>query len=232
MIAFSYAHMLACSLAEHYILAMKTIALISQKGGSGKTTTAINLAVASGLVGNLSSVVLIDMDPQSSASKWGDRREYAFPSVVSVQSSRLSKTLDDARENGVELAVIDTAPHSESGALAAARAADFILIPCRPSILDLEAVENTVDLLKLTKKTGAFLLTACSPNRSLAYEAEAALKGYGLPVCPVALGERVAFSYSLNSGLSAQEFEPKGKAANEVKRLYRWIVKHDDMQAC
>lgn len=204
---------------------MKTIAIISQKGGSGKTTTAINLSVASGLADRDAGTVLIDTDPQSSAAGWGDRREADFPRVIEAQPPRLAKALETAMSEGSKLAVIDTAPHSESGALTAARAADFVLIPCRVSILDLDAVRFTVELLRLAKKRGAFLLTCCSANQSLVYEAEGYLKEYRLPVCPVRIGERVAYSYSLSHGLSAQEFEPKGKAANEVRRLYQWVNK-------
>lgn len=209
---------------------MKTIAIISQKGGSGKTTMAVNLAVASGIIDKYESATLIDLDPQCSAAKWGDRRDFVYPCVVSAQAPRLGKEVEKARAEGSRLVVIDTAPHSETNARKAAELADLVLIPCRPSLLDLESVEDTVALLKLVGKPGVFLLTACVPQRSLIYEAERFLKGYGLPICPVTVGERIAFMHAINDGLSVMEFDPKGKAAFEVKQLYKWISKHPNMQ--
>lgn len=209
---------------------MKIIAMVSQKGGSGKTTTAINLAVSSGLIDKHKQVALIDLDPQASAAKWGDRRDAGYPLVITSQPPRLGLALDNARNAGAKLAFIDTAPHSDHGALASVKAADFVLIPCRPSVLDLEAVEASVDILKLAKKQGAFVLTACSPNKSLIHEAMDVLKDYGLLVCPVSIGERVAFSYSLNTGLAVAEYEPAGKAASEVRRLYQWVVKNGNLK--
>src|ERR1700690_408678 len=117
---------------------MKTVAVISQKGGAGKTTLAVNLAVAAEL-SNVATV-LIDLDPQASAKTWHDiRARKDAPFVVSAQASRLEEVLEVSRTNGAEFVIIDTAPHSEAAALAAARAADLVLIPCRPSILDLKA---------------------------------------------------------------------------------------------
>src|SRR5215212_1378238 len=114
---------------------MKTITILSQKGGAGKTTIALHLAVAAELDGQQTAI--IDLDPQASATSWGDSRAAETPAVVSAQASRLTQVLEAARKAGATLAIIDTAPHSESAALAAARAADLILIPCRPAILDL-----------------------------------------------------------------------------------------------
>ena len=80
---------------------MLTVALVSQKGGSGKTTLAINLAVAAELAGHPAAV--IDLDPQASAAAWGDSRETETPVVVSAQAARLADVLDTAREHGAAL---------------------------------------------------------------------------------------------------------------------------------
>src|ERR1035437_699763 len=141
---------------------MKTIAIISQKGGAGKTTLAIHLAVAAILAKKMTAI--IDLDPQASATGWGDHRKSDEPAVVSAQPARLPQVLDAAREQGVALAVIDTAPHSESTALAAARLSDLILIPCRPAILDLRAIHSTIDLAKLAGKPSAVVLNAVPPR--------------------------------------------------------------------
>lgn len=199
---------------------MKVIAIISQKGGAGKTTLALHLAVAAERDGKQAAI--IDLDPQASATSWGDSRTSESPAVVSAQSSRLAKVLDAAREAGAEYVIIDTAPHSESSALAAARAADYILIPCRPAILDLRAIGNTIDLAKLAEKPAAVVLNAVPPRGSIAHDATEAVNGYGVPVAPVQIGQRAAYQHALTLGQVAQEYEPGGKAAEEITNLYKW----------
>ena len=113
---------------------MLTIAIVSQKGGVGKTSLALNLAVAAELAGH--AALIVDLDPQASAAAWSDSREARAPVVVSAQAARLAEVLTTAREHGAVLCLIDTAPHAEAPALAAARAADLVLVPCRASILD------------------------------------------------------------------------------------------------
>jgi chromosome partitioning protein len=206
---------------------MKTLAIISQKGGAGKTTIALHLAVAATQDGK--SVAIVDLDPQSSAASWGDSREGDNPAVVSAQSNRLDKVLAAAKNAGADMAIIDTAPHSESSALSAARAADYILVPCRPAILDIRAISHSIDLVKLAGKTASVILNTVPPRGSLAEEAVAAVATYGISVCPVYIGQRAAFFHSLTGGLVAQEYEPQGKAAEEIKKLYKWTCKQLNM---
>lgn len=202
---------------------MKTVAIVSRKGGAGKTTLAVHLAVAASVKGK--EVAIIDLDPQASAAGWGDSRTAETPAVVSAQAARLPKVLETAANAGADLAIIDTAPHSETAALAAIRAADLILIPCRPAILDLRAISDTIDLVNLAKKTATVVLNAVPPRGSLADEAIEAIKGYGMAVAPVKVGQRAAFVHSLTTGLTAQEYEPEGKAAEEIQQLYKWMCK-------
>lgn len=200
---------------------MKVIAVLSQKGGAGKTTLAVNLAVAAERKNT--PTVVIDLDPQASAKTWHDiRAEKETPVVVSAQASRLAEVVEIARTNGAEFVIIDTAPHSESAALAAARAADLVLIPCRPAILDLKAIGSSGDLVALAKKPAAVVLNAVPHQGRLAEEAEEAVRGYGLTVAPVKLTQRAAYVHSLTIGQAVQEFEPDGKAALEIGALHEW----------
>lgn len=207
---------------------MKVIAILSQKGGAGKTTIALHLAVAAERDGR--SAAVIDLDPQASATSWGDSREAETPVVVSAQAARLPQVLEAARAAGADFVVIDTAPHSESAALAAARTADLILIPCRPSILDLRAIGTTVDLAKLAGKPSAVVLNTVPPRGTLGDEARQAVAGYGVEIAPVELGQRAAYQHALTAGLSAQEYETSGKAADETTQLYMWTCKHVGMK--
>lgn len=202
---------------------MKIVAVLSQKGGAGKTTLAVHLAVAA--TKRKQQVALIDLDPQASATAWGDSRAEEQPVVVSAQASRLTNVLQKAEEGGADLVVIDTAPHSERDALAAARAAHFVLIPCRPAILDLRAISHTVDLINLAGVPASVVLNAVPPRGNIADEAQEAIKQYNIPTAPVRVGQRSAFVHSLTGGLTATEYEPKGKAAEEIRKLYAWLVK-------
>ena len=201
---------------------MKTIAIVSQKGGSGKTTLALHLAVASASAGHNTAV--IDLDPQASAANWSDRREAELPVVLSAHASRLPQEIARVREIGGEMLYVDTAPHSDSAALEAARTADLVLIPCRPAILDLEAITNTLAFLRTTGTPVLVVLNAIAATGQDARQAEEALSAHQVETCPVRLGRRVAFARALIAGQAAQEFEPKGKAAREIARLHTFVL--------
>jgi chromosome partitioning protein len=198
---------------------MKTISIISQKGGAGKTTLALNLAAAAETFGHRS--VIIDLDPQASAKGWHDHRKKESPIVISAQASRIDDVLSAARQHGADLCIIDTAPHSETAALAAARAADLILIPCRPGILDLRGISSSVDLAQIAKRPALIVLNAVPPRGALADQAEEAIRPYGIDVAPARISQRAAFYHSLTAGQTAVEFEPDGVAAQEIRALYQ-----------
>ena len=201
---------------------MHTIAVISQKGGAGKTTLAINLAVASEQAGK--PAVIIDLDPQASAKSWHDNRQEKSPTVISAQASRLPELMATAKAHGAALVIIDTAPHSETASLAAARAADLILIPCRPGILDIRAIATSVDLAALSKTPALAVLTACPYRGTLPDEATAAIKTYGLSVAPVQITHRSAFIHSLTASQSVLEYDRQGRGAEEIKQLYKFTL--------
>jgi chromosome partitioning protein len=203
---------------------MKIVAIESQKGGSGKTTTALNLAVAAERAGQI--VVVIDLDPQASAAGWKDSRPGETPVVVSIAPARLPQALKAAEDGGADLVLIDTAPHAESAALAAAKAADFVVIPSRAGILDLRAIGSTADVVKLAGKPAAVVLNAMPPGATRLFaDAKEAVTVHGLDVAPVSIQQRAALNHSLTVGQTAQEFEPGGKAADEIIELYDWLKK-------
>ncbi len=209
---------------------MRTIALINQKGGVGKTTVALHLATAFHLAG--ASTLILDLDPQASASEWHDAREAELPHVESIQPARLAKAISTAQEIGTDVLILDTAPHAESTALEAARAADLVLVPCQPSIMDLRAMRKSAELLSLVKTPAFAVLNSVSASGTVADEAAEMIEGgLGLKVCPVRLGDRVAYNRSLITGQTAQEFEPYGKAAREIEQLHMWSCEQLDMQA-
>jgi chromosome partitioning protein len=208
---------------------MFTVAIISQKGGAGKTTMAIHLATAGTVAGYVS--LLVDTDPQATASRWSQWRQKkmpgAEPEVIDCAAPPLLSTkLAAASGLGAELVVIDTPPHADSMAAAACRAADLILIPCRPRAFDLDAIQTTADLVKTSGKPAYVIFTAGPQRAPILYRDAADLvTSFGLKVAPAALSERAAYHHAAGDGKTAQELEPQGRAAAEVAALWEWVSK-------
>lgn len=210
---------------------MKTIAIISQKGGAGKTTLAVNLAGAA--IAQRLSVVIIDLDQQTSAKKWhNERTDKESPVVISVHAEQLGEALKAAAEGGAQLCIIDTAPHSSDHALDAATAADLILIPCRPSSWDLKAITTSIKLSKIAQKPAVVVINGAQPRGSLADEAEKGItEKYGMPVLASRVTQRMSFVHSATQSKTVFEYEPDGAAATEIKALFAATCQHVGMTA-
>lgn len=203
---------------------MKTVAIVSQKGGSGKTTIAVHLAVCAELAHKQAAI--IDLDPQASALEWYSRRDAESPEVVTATPEQLPGLLKQAKANGAGFAIIDTAPHSDRAAVIAAELADLVLIPCRPSAFDVAAIGATLKLLKLSEAFDrTVILLNAAPSRGTITEVAAQGLSEIVPVVPVRMHNRAAYSHAINSGHSVQEYDPQGKAAEEILALYNWIMK-------
>ena len=201
---------------------MLTIALLSQKGGTGKTTLACALAVAGERAGAAS--VLVDLDPQGSATKWAELRESDTPVVTATTADRLASVLDAARSADAQLTVIDTAPHVSEAALEAARAADTVLIPCRASAADLTAIGRTIEIARAAAVPTHAVINAAPVRNALTDQARAAIARYGIHTVPIVVHQRIDHVHAYTAGLSAAELAPRGKAAGEVDALFRWLT--------
>ena len=142
--------------------------------------------------------------------------------MIGDHAERLPFLIEAARGNGAALLVIDTAPNADRASLVAARAADLIVIPCRPAAVDLEAIEATCDLASLARKPAWVVLSAAPIRSAVVEEARKGLVGEGVQVAPQTLHQRVALSHSVIDGRTALEFDPDGKAAAEIRELFRW----------
>jgi chromosome partitioning protein len=204
---------------------MKTLAILSRKGGAGKTTIAAHLGVIAEAHGL--RTLFVDTDPQRSLTDWWRSRAAATPILIEAEAGDLGKVATVAKGEGtVDLMVIDTMPAAEGDAMMAAKAADFALVVVRPSILDLRAAAGTVAALRQTKTPGAFLINGAPAKRGtyeppIVLEAIEALGAYGLPVLPVVMRTRATFATALIDGRGANELEPKGQAAAEVAALWK-----------
>lgn len=201
---------------------MRTIAVVSQKGGAGKTTLALNLAVAAELAGY--STVLLDMDPQGTAEAWSEWRKEAPPVVIPAKTATLARTIEKAAAHGADFVIMDTPPVAEAEARTAAKSADLVLIPCRPNAFDVHSIRTTTDLVRFAGKP-AFAVFNAGPVAAAKLYAETAelVVEIGLPVAPHRFSERAAFRHATGSGQTAQEIEPSGKAAREIAELWLWV---------
>ena len=194
---------------------------MTQKGGSGKTTLVINFAVAA-LIEKKRAVIL-DMDTQGTAKKWYERRIDEDPPLVEVVAGDLEKAIDGARAQKFDWVLIDTPARDDAAQAAAIRAADFCVIPCRPSAADLEATPATVETIKRLGKPYVFVLTQTPPRSFRIREAQTGLSYMGT-VCPSPIVLRNAYQDAQSMGLGVSEFEPEGRASNDISECWHWVV--------
>lgn len=200
---------------------MNVLAVIGQKGGNGKTTTSLGLAVAAALAGR--DVAVIDLDPQATAANWSDRRGADTPAVVSCQVSRLPQVLQAAANEGAQLAIIDTPGKSTDALIAAAKAADFVLMPIQPQLYDIETLTSLKDVLTLAGNPPSAVFVNRAPIQGRRHiETQEAAAAQGFSVCPVVVFARAAHGDAGNIGQAAAEYEPGGKAAQEMLELYSY----------
>jgi chromosome partitioning protein len=202
---------------------MKTLVILAQKGGSGKTTLAVHMAVCAAR--QKRRTALIDIDPQSSAFNWNESRDEGRKlDAAKAEAGQIPALLQQAKAGGIDLAIIDTAPHSDSAAAIAAQYADLVLIPCRPARFDLDAITSTVQIATVAKKSATVVINA-APRGKLAEEARAALERQGITVIDTVLHQRAAYSHAVIDGRSVHEYEPDGKAAAEIDELYNHLTR-------
>jgi len=219
---------------------MKILAIASQKGGTGKSTTSIHISSAATKAGL--KVLLVDADHNSSSALfWGRERNEDEPLVVTafpedsdkidIEESELIEKLDffkEAGENdGYDLMVIDCPPYVNKLAIHATSMADFTIIPVRPKFNDLQTLYKTISRVE---KPFNILLSQCQPKVSgiesgKTQEARRLIEENEMIVVPVQITNRESYSDSLNGGYSVLEYEPKGKASEEVLQLWNWIKK-------
>ncbi|MXW74034.1 MAG: ParA family protein [Gammaproteobacteria bacterium] len=210
---------------------MRTLAIISRKGGTGKTTLAVSLGAAaeSHYKDPRGSVCIFDADPQESASVWFEARELGFPFVVRCGHRKALPPDPDRAKTS--LLVIDTPPQKSGHAAAAVERADFVLIPARPGLLDLAAISASLTLARDKGRPAAVVLNAAPVRSPLIGLSNEALWEAGAVIAPT-VHQRVAHTYAVAEGKVAAEREPGCKAAAEIERLWRWLdVQMDQHQA-
>jgi chromosome partitioning protein len=200
---------------------MKVVSLSSRKGGAGKSTICVHLAVAAEARGLRTAI--FDLDPQASAALWSDHRGEPIPAVVPAQAPRLKSLLKQAVDGGADLVLLDTPPHADGVSADAGAVSDAILIPCRPSAFDLDAIGATVRVALASRKPCWVVINAAPIQGSEVAETRAALEAASVQVSPVVIHQRKAFSARAHRGRTAGEIEPDSKAAAEITDLLEWL---------
>jgi chromosome partitioning protein len=204
---------------------MITIAVVSQKGGSGKSTLSVHLAVAALHAGH--KVAILDTDPQGSAAAWGEARKADDPPVVALAAGDLAGALDEARAEGYDVVLIDTQPRASASLANIIAAADWALIPVRPSVFDITTADQTQRIATAAGTPFAFILNECPARAPEIAEAREFLAQLG-DVLDVAIGERRIYGRALQTGLSVQEFDPNSDAAREIASAWSEIQRRSE----
>jgi chromosome partitioning protein len=201
---------------------MRTIAFVTQKCGSGKSTLCINLSIAAQEAGR--SVCILEMDRQATISDWAENREGDRPEVAQVDANQIDAVIERLKGSGYDYVFIDTPGVDSPGTLSAIRAADLCVIPCRPTPADLRAFKPTLAAIYRLDKRFAFVLNQ-TPARS--FRVRDAAEGLAvLGVLPdVHIVLRNDYQDAIGLGKGVTEFNPDGQAAEEIRRLWTWVDK-------
>lgn len=205
---------------------MRTLAVISRKGGAGKTTLATSLAVSAWRAGL--KTILVDLDPQRSAALWGRTRQTPGPAVISTSAGKLFPAWSAAENAGCELMVLDTPAGGEDEALQALRLADLCLLVCRPNFFDLDALQHSIALARRFDKPSLVVLNQAPPRRlgqepEIVGHAIAELSAQGARLASMGLRHRIGFPASAASGLSIEETHPSGAGAHEIAGVWAQV---------
>jgi len=201
---------------------MNVLALVTQKGGTGKSSLAVSLAVAAHERGLRTYV--IDLDPQGTAKNWYERRQAEGIEVASLNASQVETAMGMLIKQGIDLVIIDTPGVDSPATTAAMKVATLCLIPARPSVADIEATRPTIQSLNKLGKPFAFVLNQCPPGRSIRTSDAFRVLLLSGAVANTPLAIRADHQDAMATGQGVTERDTNGKAAAEIRELLQWAI--------
>ena len=206
---------------------MRVVTLGQQKGGVGKTATAIHLACAAASAGK--RVALLDMDSvQLTAAKWARNRtkdtQLGKIDVREVSVLNIEDVLEELRAQNYDWVFIDM-PGKRDGVGKGLALADFVIMPARPLAVDIESSYATLQILRRGEKAYAYLMNICPPqdNASRARKVQRVLEDGGCEVCPVIIIQRIVVPDAIELGRHAGEMRDGTQSASEYTELFKWL---------
>lgn len=204
-------------------VSVRSVAVTATKGGVGKTTLTVHLAVAAMIAQE--RVLVLDADPQRSCILWAGLRDREEPRVEGIESSAVPERIVRAATEGFTCVVVDTAPRASNALASLLRAVNYAIVPLRPSAFDLGTLEQSLSIVGAAKTPGCIVLNACSPRAPEIAETRASVSDLELPLSPIEVCERRVYGRAVASGRAVLELEPNGAAAVEMASLWRFVAK-------
>lgn len=202
---------------------MLVLTVASRKGGSGKTTLAGHLAVEAERSG-AGPVALVDIDPQGSLADWWNVRSASTPLYVNTTLPSLADDLDQVREQGIAIAMIDTPPNISARVSQAIELCDLVIVPLRPSPHDLRSVAATAELVESLGRPLVYVLNGATQRARITAEAISVISHYG-PLAPTIIHQRVDFAASMIDGRTVMEISGGHPAAHEIAQLWQYLAR-------
>jgi chromosome partitioning protein len=217
---------------------MHVVAIAQQKGGVMKSTLAIHIAAEAQRKGK--RAIILELDTQGTVSFWAKKRRAIAandllkgadsnglpPEVMQIEATQLTQTLSLLSGRGVALAVLDLPGSHNTAVNEAIKASNFVLLPTRPHETDIVASAEPLAVVQRLRKPYAYVITFVEAPGTRADEAQSALEDEGHPVCPQFIGRRLLYAEAVSEGMTVMEKkDPQGKAANEIKNLWKWLDK-------
>jgi cellulose biosynthesis protein BcsQ len=205
---------------------MNVVVFASRKGGSGKSTLAAHLG--SYMAENARPTLLIDADPQGSLALW-HRVRGSQDLALHLGTKHLAATLAKARRAGAEWVLIDTPPNAEASVAEAIWHADLVVIPMRPGLFDVDAVQATIQMCRDLKKPYAVVINA-APARNgsedpMVADARGAMQALDVPTWGGQITHRPELSLSLAHGAGVNEFSAGSAGSEEIGSLWRALTR-------
>ena len=199
---------------------MKTITFAASKGGVGKTTLCASL---SAYASKKHKTLIIDLDPQGSLTSWWNKRELENPKLIEATVETLFSVVEKAKYAGYEYLYIDTPPAYLDTISAGIKIADYVLIPCQPSPVDIEAIGDTLSLIEDMKKPFAFVMNRLISRTRIGEQAVLLLANHG-KIAGIPIVQRTAFATAMVDGRTAPEIANGQQAKEEVKALWNYLI--------